>query len=316
MYTTNQKIKFLQKSFKDAVLMKDGVEAVVRCPSCGSPGKNKLCIRLDNYFYHCWVCDLKGRSLGWLLKKYRPEYLDEYVKNFEDASFKLNWASTEEKEELVELPQDFKLLATSTAPSARAIKNYLYSRGYTNKNIWRYRIGFSEEKPWNRRAIIPSFDAEGKLNYYTGRAIDKSAFIKYLNVKIPRNSLIFNEIDLDWKKPIVLVEGPLDLLRCPENSTCLLGSYLSTEYKLFEQIAINQTPVWLILDDDAIKKAHKIAKLFVQYNIPVRMGQVSGRDIGEMHPSEVLNVIQNAPEWNNMFALKSKIKNIKSGSVL
>ena len=69
-------MKFLHKVFKESLLTKGGVEAIARCPECGTPGKKKLCIRLDNYFYHCWVCGIKGRSIGWLLKKYSPQLKD------------------------------------------------------------------------------------------------------------------------------------------------------------------------------------------------------------------------------------------------
>jgi hypothetical protein len=316
MYTTNQKIKFLEKCFKSAVLMKDGVEAVARCPACGKPGKNKLCIRMDNYFYHCWVCEIKGKSLGWLIKKYRPQFLEEYIKNFEDAKFSTFENYEPEPVQIVELPEDFKIIGNSRHPSARAIRNYLNKRGITDRAIWRFRIGYSDQGEWKRRAIIPSFDDEGKLNYYTGRAIDPKTFIKYLNVKIPRNSLIFNEIDMDWSQPINLVEGPIDLIKCPKNSTCLLGSYLSKDYKLFEKIVTHRTPVRLLLDEDAIKKSYKIANLFIQYNIPIKMGVVRDGDVGSMNPTQVKSLIEGSTTWNRTMALKTKIKNIKSGSIL
>ena len=211
-------MKFLHKVFKESLLTKGGVEAIARCPECGTPGKKKLCIRLDNYFYHCWVCGIKGRSIGWLLKKYSPQHLDEYIKNFEDERVNFNVA-TEPPEEIIELPEDFALLAPSKCPTALVIKKYLYSRGLNERDLWRYRIGYSNQNDWKRRAIIPSFDEDGKLNYFTGRAIDSRNFIKYFNIKVPRNSVIFNEIDIDWKKPLIVVEGPMDLIKCPQNST-------------------------------------------------------------------------------------------------
>ena len=60
-----------------------------------------------------------------------------------------------------------------------------------------------------RRVIIPSFDSEGFLNYFTARAIDESTR-KYVNPKVKRTDIIFNELNVDWKKELVIVEGPFD----------------------------------------------------------------------------------------------------------
>ena len=70
------------------------------------------------------------------------------------------------------------------------------------------------------------------------------------------------------------------------------------------------------IDKDAIQKAHKIAKLFVQYNISVKMSYINNGDIGDLNLKEVNKIIKSAKPWNTSFALKSKIRNMKSGSIL
>ena len=64
MSLPQDKIIYLSKVFKDVQVNRDNSEISVRCPECGKPGKSKLCIRLDNEVYHCWVCDLKGRGIA------------------------------------------------------------------------------------------------------------------------------------------------------------------------------------------------------------------------------------------------------------
>jgi hypothetical protein len=115
---------------------------------------------------------------------------------------------------------------------------------------------------------MPSFDAEGKLNYFTARAIDKEKKPKYDNPDVDKNPVVFNDINIDWTKKLVLCEGPFDLVKCPENSTALLGSDLDERHELFNKILLNNTPVALALDGDMWnKKTPKIAKKLEEYSI-------------------------------------------------
>ena len=55
--------------------------------------------------------------------------------------------------------------------------------------------------------------------------------------------------------------------------------------KLFRKIVKNDTPVLLGLDNDAHKKAMKLVKALLAYDIEVRLMDTSGyKDIGEMPP--------------------------------
>ena len=47
-------------------------EHVHHCPFCNH-NKKKLNINLANQYWHCWVCDAKGRSIPYLLKKLKVD---------------------------------------------------------------------------------------------------------------------------------------------------------------------------------------------------------------------------------------------------
>ena len=83
MTLEHKKIAFLKNVFNDFHVNRDGTEISVRCPKCGKPGKSKLCIRLDNEIYHCWVCDLKGRGIarvvGLVSASKRAKYSQLYI---------------------------------------------------------------------------------------------------------------------------------------------------------------------------------------------------------------------------------------------
>ena len=50
-------------------------------------------------------------------------------------------------------------------------------------------------------------------------------------------------LNIDWNRELSIVEGPLDLLKTNDNATCLLGSALNEDFKLFQKIVDNKTDI-------------------------------------------------------------------------
>lgn len=176
------------------------------------------------------------------------------------------------------LPHGFMLLTEAPKNDRDAIdlKTYLSNeRGLGEGDGWRYGLGYvpkdaTEDYRWRRRVIMPSFDAGGKLNYYTGRAIDVRRRPKYDNPSVDRTSIVFNELNVDWTRRLVLCEGPFDMVNCGDNVLPLLGSELNEEYAVFERLLVHSTPVAMSLDADVwATKTLKIAKKLVGYGLDV-----------------------------------------------
>lgn len=325
--TSADKVSFLTRALGSIDVCKDDTNVTAVCPICAKQGttKKKLSIRLDDGRYHCWVCGSKGRSIVQIIKKYHASLAEEAKKYFKikgARSFDLFGEDEIElaPEEIVEVPQGFQLLGTcleSKRPDIRAVLNYCYSRGLRARDIWYYKLGVSSEARFGRRVIIPSFDESGVINFYSARSIDKVRRMKYLNASVQKTKIIFNEINIDWSKELALVEGPFDLMKCNENSTCLLGSQLSRESRLFRQIVKNQTPVVLALDPDAIQKSHKIAASLAEFGVSVKMANVpTDKDVGDMTHKEFLEIRKNANPWCTDSLLYTMIASIKSGSLI
>lgn len=155
---------------------------------------------------------------------------------------------------------------------------------------------------------MPSFDSNGELNYFVARAVDKDKKPKYDNPDVDKNPVVFNEINLDWNKRMVLCEGPFDLVKCPENSTALLGSDLDERHEVFNKILLHGTPIALALDGDMWhKKTPKIVKKLQEYNIDVVVVDVRAwGDPGSMSKSEFEKSLSEAKhlEWHDMFMNK------------
>ena len=322
MIDAGERIKYLKSIMGDCESSRDGLNIAFSCPSCNSAkAKKKLVIKIDTGQWHCWVCEIKGGSVSSLLKKYYNKFYQEWLNKYERKEIRDRFLDDKiEEVERVELPEALNIdeLVESSDPDAMAIVSYLEKRGIDIDIAYRYRVMGIINGRMKRRVLIPSFDGDGCLNYWTARSIDPDSKLRYVNPKVDRRSIIFNEVDVDWAKEIVIVEGPFDLLKAGDNAIALLGSTLSYESTLFKKIIENKTPVTLALDKDAILKSHKIAKSLYQYNINVKFIELDGdRDVGDMSPDEFQELKNSrAYEWSPMNRLFFKINSISSGSLL
>lgn len=297
VYTKGQTIDFIERVFGDGRFSNGGMNISVLCPACADKkgfgyNKKKLVIRTDTFVSHCWVCNTKSKNLVPWLKRWYPASLAEYVGLFlkGEQLTDIDEDDLDPKNVPLTLPEGYRFLLHSRDPEAWKAKRYLASRGiYPEKDFWYWKFGIAPDNADLRgRVIIPSFDADGNVNYWTARSYQKRAFPKYINPGTPRESVIFNEINIDWSKPLTLVEGPFDLLKCNENATCLLGSSFTPDYLLFRKIVENETPVILALDEDAKEKALSISKHLTEYGVSVKLLAVTKEkgDVGAMTKEE------------------------------
>jgi hypothetical protein len=334
MYTKGQFISFIEKCFGSGTQSNQGANLSVVCPICkqkegGNYTKRKLVIQTAKGYNHCWICNYKSRNVANLLRRYHPGYLTEYLTTFVGTQ-QLRCAEDsvvlpDQEEPDLKLPSGFVLLAAEMSKQAnmylsyRTALNYIAERFNTrledlnSTDMWYWKFGISlNDQRYANRVIMPSFDMSGELNYYTCRAIYKTR-PKYINPGVHREDIIFNEMNINWKEPLILVEGPLDLIKCGDrNATCLLGSDLTSDYKLFLLLAKNKTPVTLALDPDAKQKTLRIAEFLSEYDIPVKILDIPEpyQDVGEMTKEEFSSILSSAIVYTKDYLLRAKISNI------
>lgn len=316
MHTVSEKVRFIESVFGKAKIYAKNVDVHCPLPACKDANKKRLSIRLDDDVNHCWVCGWGARTLLPLLIKhgtaaevqeYRTKFLPDVV---DITKYKAAQALEKEALKVAKLPSDFKLLALNPRtrdPDVKSCRRYLESRGLFERETWFWKLGTSNEPGLRRRIIIPSFDSQGKLNYFSARAIDKVPYMKYTNADGDSRNIVFNELNIDWSQRLTIVEGPFDLMKCRGNATCLLGSNLSEKSALFTQLLIHQTPVVLMLDNDMMGKTQVIAKFLNQYNIEVLIAELGHKkDPGDMTFAEVEKAITAAKlwTWDSLLAFK------------
>lgn len=313
LVTISEKVRFIESVFGTGKLARNGKNFDVRCPICAprDASKKKLAILIEDDRCHCWACGYKAHTLAPLIRKYsNRDKLSEYVEKYMVASERnrrcLIIDIAEEPIKLA-LPKDFRLVVTASLrdPDVLAIRRYLSGRGIDERDMWYFKLGYSDEPRWKRRVIVPSFDAQGELNYFVGRSVDKFRKPKYDNPDNNKLPIIFNELNVSWDRELVLCEGAFDLMKCPDNSVPLLGSDLNEESALFNAIVAHSTPVVLALDDDMrVKKTPRIARKLAEYDVPVRIARLpQDADPGQLSRHHVKKLIAEAParSWNDTF---------------
>ena len=324
--TLTDKIRFIESVFGSGKLARNSKNFDVRCPICApkDPTKKKLAILLEDDRCHCWTCGYKSASLAPLIRKYAGlEKLAEYRDKFMSEAQKA-WKSrclvidADEPQQLT-LPKDFRLLAVASGsdPDVRAMKRYLTERGVSERDLWYFKLGYSSEFRWQRRIIVPSFDAQGKLNYYVGRTIDKNRKPKYDNPDVDKLPVIFNELNVDWTQRLVLCEGAFDMFKCGDNAVPLLGSDLNEESALFNSILVHSTPIAMALDADMwMTKTPKIAKKLAEYDIDVRLVDTRPfSDPGQATKVQFKEALEAAREFTWRDALFTKLDGVSRMSL-
>lgn len=204
------------------------------CPVCteikglsNGDGKGNLEINYERHLYKCWSCgETHGTHgpLGKLFDGYASKQQKKLYNLIKPDEFK----KEDKKRNRLRLPEGYTLFKDSNPrfiPHIEAYR-YLQSRGITDEIIEKYKIGYTVKGDFAFRIIVPSFDKDGVLNYFVGRAwVNKK--MKYKNPpSVPKDEIIFNEHLIDWDKDIYLVEGVFDSFFL-DNPLVMLGKKMS-----------------------------------------------------------------------------------------
>ena len=294
---------------------KQGSEHLYRCPYCNHH-KRKFSVNFDRNVYKCWICDAHGRNIRRVIRRFGDfKKLKEWDKisgivDFSSKKFELFSEEVEMPPQRIDLPQEFKTLTGAITPADLRAFSYLQNRGLNKNDILRYKIGYCSEGEFKDRIIIPSFDYHGYVNYFIARSFNDH-WMRYKNPNASRN-IIFNELNIDWDSDVVLVEGVFDAIFAG-NAVALLGSTLREESRLFQHIIKNDSSVFIALDPDAEKKAMKIARTLLNYDVEVwKVDIPEGSDVASIGASEFQKLKDNAVllKDNQDFILQRKIMSI------
>lgn len=239
------------------------------CPACSAEkglsdgdGKGNLEINYYKGVYKCWACYETSHMSGniyHLIKKYGSrENIADFLVIAKELKFDLEFKTTSDAV-ITALPKEFQsLMVKSNNSEYKMAMAYLAERKIGYDIIEKFNLGYCAYGLYGGRIIIPSYDADGNVNYFCGRAYKDHITPKYLNPDTDKTSIIFNEHKLNWDATIYIVEGPFDHLVTP-NSAVLLGKYLDFGHLLYQKLTAKASGlVVTVLDGDAVKNSKRL----------------------------------------------------------
>jgi DNA primase len=280
------------------------------CPFCHHH-KPKLEINLDENAthyqkWHCWACNKKGSKLLSLFKAIDAS-IDkiEELKSLVGSGFRI---ITQEFKTDLKLPEEFKSLSEITENDivGRHALAYLKKRGVSKHDILKYNVGYCEGGAFDKMVVIPSYNNEGKLNYYVARNFNLNSKVKYKNPALSKNIIPF-ELYINWSSPIVLCEGMFDAMAIKRNAIPLLGKHIQDS--LMKKIVTSTVKqVYIALDKDAMKDALRFAELLINEGKEVYLVDLDEKDPSEMGFTHFTNLIQNTKQLTQYSLMAKKLE--------
>jgi len=282
-------------------------EHIFFCPFC-SHYKPKLQVNLVSQFWHCWVCDSKGRTLKQLFYKLNATP-NQFIELTDIVGETYYYSEKPDTSEIISLPKEYIPLwkdGGNTIIRKHALL-YLKKRNITNKDIIKYEIGFCEEGLYRNRIIIPSYDNNNKLNYFIARNFYKGG-MKYKNPPVSKNVIMF-ENHINWNLPIVICEGAFDAITIKRNVIPILGKTLP-EALLEKMVNGGTNKVIIALDTDARKDALKMTEKLARYSIYSCLVNLTDKDPSEEGFDNMINYINDAKNIDLLSTIKMKLEQI------
>lgn len=261
-------------------------------------------VNLSSQYWHCWVCNTKGRKLYQLFNKLNAnseqrrqlnELLDEYIPD-----------NVDKKYSSVFLPSEYiPLWLSGKSPERKHALKYLRNRGVTTSDILKYQIGYCEIGPYKGMVIIPSHDENGRLNFFVGRSFYPDSIMKHKNPVASKN-IIPLELFVSWDFPIILCEGMFDAIAIKRNAIPLLGKSISN--KLMQKI-IQKTSkkIYIALDEDALSAVLRHAETFLGLGKEVYLVKLSDKDPAAVGFDGMRKLIESATPLDETELMKLRL---------
>ncbi len=276
------------------------------CPFCHH-NKKKLECNIATQYWHCWVCNAAGRKLAVLFRKLnvQREKISKLVSLLDDVEYKPTKTTTDTP--VLQLPEGYRPLwkLDQLSPEYRNAVHYLKNRNINIFDILKYRIGYCRKGPYKGKIIIPSYDANGSLNYFVARAYYEEDKFKHKNPPASKDIVGF-EMHINWRMPIILVEGAFDAIAIRRNVIPLFGKTISNTLKK-RIVEMNVKEIYICLDKDARKQALEAAEYFMANGITVYFVDLTEKDPSELGFEKIISQIHNTQILSNEKLMEQKI---------
>lgn len=264
------------------------------CPVCKHK-KPKLVVNIKTGVYNCWTCHpaTKGRTPVSLLKKISaPSSAIIEMKQY--FGMKTTKEDVEQKNLVVELPKEYTPITFSNNDLyEKRVLAYLRKRGIDEQDILKYQIGYCMTGRYRDRVIIPSYDANGKLNYFVARALDSNTKPAYDAPSVKKTDIIGFEYFVNFNTPVVLCEGAFDAIAIKRNAIPLFGKTIPKSL-MMKLVQSQVKTIYLALDKDALKESYDYAEELLNMGKDVYFLNMEDKDPSLLGFNKMVEMLQTA----------------------
>jgi DNA primase len=278
------------------------------CPFCHHP-KPKLEVNFTensqgNNPWACWTCGKKGKTIKSLFKQVQVD-----ASYFQELGKLVKNVSTDDigeiKQNILELPKEFQTFIDNKDIMARHALAYLKKRNISKQDILKYNIGYCNSGQFSNMIVIPSYDNNGKLNYFTARSFEKDPYTKYRNPETSRDIIPF-ELFINWDLPIILCEGPFDAMAIKRNVIPLFGKNIQpTLMKKLVESKVQK--IYIALDNDAMKQALGFCEQLLDIGKEVYLVELSGKDPSDLGFENFTRLVQTVSPLTQYKLMEKKL---------
>ena len=265
------------------------------CPFCHH-SKPKLEVNLTENKegknpWHCWSCDTRGTTIYSLFKQIKTD-----PKKFSELGLLVKTSKSIKENQIVNsvaLPDEYIGLSTcdSSDITARHALAYLKRRNISKYDIIKYNMGYCKSGTYKNMIVLPTYDKDGQLNYFTARSFEREPYVKYRNPSASRD-IVPNEHLINWNLPIVICEGLFDAIAIKRNAIPLLGKNIQSN--LMKKIVTSVVEkIYIALDKDALKQSLKFCERLMAEGKEVYLVDLQDKDPSEMGFTNFTKLIQN-----------------------
>lgn len=210
-----------------------------RCNVCGDSKKSKykrrgwILKQKTPWMYYCFngSCNATMPAHVWLKKYFYQHYIDYVKETMQMEKVDITIKETSQPVE-VNLPKEEQVFNIDDLKYFKPIMSNEHNKFFkiakclceTRKipvEVWKKWFVAIDGK-YVGRLIIPFYDDKGFIYYFQARALSSDYSNKYINMVENRDEAIYNIHFIDRKKPVMLVEGPIDSLFL-ENAIAVCG---------------------------------------------------------------------------------------------
>ena len=174
-------------------------------------------------------------------------------------------------------------------------KQFIKSIDTIEQDILKYNIGYCERGKYANSVVIPSYDRDGRINYFISRSFEKDPGRKYNAPSCNKNEIVGLEYFINWKVPVILCEGMFDAIAIKRNAVPLFGKTIPKAL-MIRLVSSNVKTVYLALDNDALKQSFNYALELINLGKDVYLLELNGKDPSEIGFNEITKYLHTAKQ--------------------